>query len=51
MLCFERGGRVRCVTNFGSEPITLPKGEVLLTSAALEAGRLPGDTTVWLRTP
>jgi alpha-glucosidase len=51
VLCFERAGGVRCVTNFGPEPITLPRGNVLRTSAALDAGRLPCDTTVWLRTP
>jgi alpha-glucosidase len=51
VLGFERAGGIRCVTNFGSEPLTLPKGDVLLTSVALDAGRLPGDTTVWLRTP
>jgi alpha-glucosidase len=51
VVCFERGGGVRCVTNFGSEPVTLPEGDVLLTSAALDVGRLPGDTTVWLRIP
>jgi alpha-glucosidase len=51
VLCFERGGGVRCVTNFGSEPIALPSGDVLLASAALDSGGLPTDTTVWLRTP
>jgi alpha-glucosidase len=51
VLCFERGGGVRCVTNFGSEPIALPSGDVLLASAALDTGGLPTDTTVWLRTP
>jgi alpha-glucosidase len=50
MLGFERAGGIRCVTNFGSEPIALPRGDVLLTSAALDAGRLLGDTAVWLRT-
>ena len=50
-LLFERGGGIRCVTNFGAEPIALPAGEVLLSSAPLADGRLPGDTTVWLRTP
>ncbi|HTF40036.1 MAG TPA: DUF3459 domain-containing protein, partial [Propionibacteriaceae bacterium] len=50
VLCFERGGGIRCVTNFGSEPIPLPSGDVLLASAALDTGALPTDTTVWLRT-
>ena len=50
VLHFERGGGIRCVTNFGAEPVALPAGEVLLSSAQLDEGRLPGDTTVWLRT-
>jgi alpha-glucosidase len=51
VLHFERGGGVRCVTNLGAEPIALPAGAVLLSNAPLADGRLPGDTTVWLRTP
>jgi alpha-glucosidase len=51
VLLFERGAGVRCVTNFVAEPIALPAGEVLLSSAPLADGRLPGATTVWLRTP
>ena len=39
------------MTNFGAEPVALPAGEVLLSSAPVADGRLPGDTTVWLRTP
>ena len=50
-LHFERAGGVRCVTNFGADPASLPAGEVLLSSAPVADGRLPGDTTVWLRTP
>jgi alpha-glucosidase len=49
VLHFERPGRVRCVTNFGAEPIALPDGEVLLSSVPVDGGRLPCDTTVWLR--
>jgi alpha-glucosidase len=37
------------VTNFGDEPVALPAGEVLLSSAPLEGDLLPGNTTVWLR--
>ena len=50
VLHLSRGG-VRCVTNFGADPASLPAGEVILSSAPLADGRLPGDTTVWLRTP
>jgi alpha-glucosidase len=51
VLHFARPGGVRCVTNFGVEPIALPVGEVLLSSAPLDGGRLAPDTTVWLRVP
>jgi alpha-glucosidase len=49
VLHFERAGGIQCITNFGAEPISLPAGEVLLSSVELEEGRLPGDATVWLR--
>jgi alpha-glucosidase len=51
VLHFERGRGVRCVTNLGAEPVALPPGEVLLSSAPLDDGQLPGDTTVWIKTP
>jgi alpha-glucosidase len=50
VLHFVRPGALRCLTNFGAEPVALPPGEVLLSSAHLDRGRVPGDTTVWLRT-
>ena len=49
VLHFARPGGVRCITNFGAEPIALPVGDILLSSAQLDQGRLPSDTTVWLR--
>jgi len=49
VLHFARPAGVRCLTNFGAEPVAMPPGEVLLSSAPLEDGRLPGDTTVWLQ--
>jgi alpha-glucosidase len=51
VLHFARAGGVRCMTNFGDEPVPLPPGEVLLSSAHLDQGQLPSDTTVWLRMP
>jgi alpha-glucosidase len=40
--------RVLVVTNLGVEPIALPDGaEVILSSAPLEGGLVPRDTTVW----
>lgn len=37
------------VLNFGIEPVALPAGEVLITSAPLDGGRLAGESAVWLR--
>lgn len=37
------------VTNFGAEPVELPAGEVLLSSAEVAAGALPGEASAWLR--
>jgi alpha-glucosidase len=51
VLHFARPGGIRCVTNFGTESVSLPAGQVLLSSAHLDHGRLPTDTTVWLRVP
>ncbi|MGO2542350.1 MAG: glycoside hydrolase family 13 protein [Specibacter sp.] len=49
MLAFRRPNGWTSVTNFGTEPAELPAGEVLIASAPLEAGLLPGATTAWLR--
>ncbi|MCL1801406.1 MAG: glycoside hydrolase family 13 protein [Promicromonosporaceae bacterium] len=39
-----------CVSNFGTDPVPMPKGEVLLASGPLpNPGELPGETTAWLR--
>jgi Glycosidases len=49
VLAFRRGERTASVTNFGPVPISLPAHRgVLLSSAPLEAGALPPDTTAWL---
>ena len=49
VLHFKRPGGVRCISNFGAEPIALPDGDVLLSSVQLADGRLPSDATDWLR--
>lgn len=42
--------RFECWTNFGSTPVALPDGRVLLASGDLGTdGTLPSDTTVWVR--
>lgn len=53
VLAFERAGGLLCLTNLSSTPVTLPPYETLLLAGApLDTeGRLPSDTTVWLRAP
>jgi len=48
-LAFRRSlGRLVCALNAGDEPIGLPPGEVLLSSAPLVDGKLPPNAAVWL---
>jgi alpha-glucosidase len=49
VLGFARPNGWCALTNFGTEPVELPRGEVLLASGPLADGRLPGETTVWIR--
>jgi alpha-glucosidase len=44
-----RVGDVTVVANTGAREAGLPAGEVLVASGPVAPGRLPGDTTVWLR--
>jgi len=48
VVAFGHDGGLRCVVNFGPEPVELPSGPVLLASAELSDGRLPTDTAAWL---
>lgn len=48
VLAFRRGG-VLVVVNFGTEPVDLPAGEVLVASEPPVAGRLGPDAAAWLR--
>jgi alpha-glucosidase len=53
-LAFRRGATdgasVVCVVNFGPQAVPLPAHDELLTaSAPVEAGELPMDVAVWLR--
>ncbi|MGC9378375.1 glycoside hydrolase family 13 protein [Streptomyces sp. MH13] len=48
VLRFDRSDSWRCVTNLSGTTVDLPAGEVLLSSAPLDGGRLGPDTTVWL---
>jgi alpha-glucosidase len=49
VLHFERPGGWHVVVNLGTSPAPLPTGEVLLASAPLADGRLPGDASAWIR--
>ena len=42
------GRMLTSVTNFGTRPVELPEGEVLLASTELADGALPPDATAWL---
>ncbi|OBK17999.1 glycoside hydrolase family 13 protein [Mycobacterium asiaticum] len=44
----RRGGGLVCVLNAGDQPVALPPGELLLSSAPLVDGRLPADGAAWL---
>ncbi|MDX2701488.1 glycoside hydrolase family 13 protein [Streptomyces sp. PA03-6a] len=47
---FDRAPGLRCLTNFGPDPLPLAEGdEVLLASTPLDGRSVPADTTVWLR--
>ncbi|MGW0762950.1 glycoside hydrolase family 13 protein [Streptomyces sp. NPDC002814] len=48
VLAFARGDGWRCVANLSDTAIALPPGEVRLSSAPIEDGRIGPDTTVWL---
>jgi alpha-glucosidase len=48
VLHFARPGGWHCVTNFGTEPVPLPAGEVAVASGPVADGMLPGETTAWL---
>ena len=49
VLHFVRPGGWHVVANFGPAAVELPDGEVLISSSGIEAGRLPGESTAWLR--
>lgn len=48
VLHFARPSGWQSITNFGTEPVTLPGGAVVITSEAVDGDRLPADTTAWL---
>jgi alpha-glucosidase len=48
VIAFSRGDRFTCFVNFGSQPVELPAGNVILSSVPLDDGRLPRDATAWI---
>jgi len=48
VLHFRRPGGWHAITNFAGAPVALPAGAVVLTSAPLQAGLLPENTTAWV---
>jgi len=50
VLHFHRSNGWHCLANFGSAPVPLPTGELLLASVAADrADVVEGESTVWLR--
>lgn len=48
VLAFRRGSGVRCIVNFGKDPLPLPPGRVLISSEPLSDRSLPQDVAVWI---
>jgi alpha-glucosidase len=44
-----RNGAVAVIANLSESRITLPEGELLVTSGELDEGLLPANTTAWVR--
>ncbi|BDZ48303.1 glycosidase [Frondihabitans sucicola] len=49
VLAFRRPNGWISVTTFGDDPVPLPDGELLLASAPVSNGILPGAATAWIR--
>ena len=47
-LAFGRTGGLTCVLNAGTEPVMLPAGTVLVSSAPIVDGHLPPNCAAWL---
>jgi alpha-glucosidase len=48
ILAFRNNG-VTVIANTGTSPVTLPEGQLLVSSQNIDGGLLPGDTTAWMR--
>ena len=49
VLHFARPNGWHCIMNFNSKPYKMPKGEILISSGPLKAGKIPPNTTIWFR--
>lgn len=49
VLHFVRPNGWQSLTNFGQRPVRVPNGTLLLSSAPLTDGLVPGNATVWLQ--
>jgi alpha-glucosidase len=47
-LVFRRGGGATVLVNFGQDPISVPQGQVLVSSDDIVGGMLPPDSAVWV---
>ncbi|ORX38846.1 putative alpha-glucosidase [Kockovaella imperatae] len=50
VLHFKREGGWEVLTNFGTDAVEVPKGEVLVASGELQGDKVPQDVTVWVKT-
>lgn len=48
ILAFRNKG-VTVIANTGTSAVTLPEGQLLVSSQNIDGGLLPGDTTAWIR--
>jgi len=49
VLHFKRPNGWQSITNFGTKPVKLPKGQLLLTTKDLVDGKLPANATAWIK--
>ncbi|MFZ0013754.1 MAG: glycoside hydrolase family 13 protein [Acidimicrobiia bacterium] len=49
VVAFRRGSGLVCAVNYGTEPVSLPEGDVVLASEDLKSGRLAANAGVWLQ--
>jgi len=49
VVAFTRPGGWTSFTNFGSSPVTMPAGTVIVSSSPVDGREVPAETTVWLQ--